>query len=335
MVGSPDTIAARMGEIMEDVGGDGFLLYPEMTRHTISLIADGVGPALQRRGLIRDGFSKSTFRENSTRVLVVLTATNDDVLTISATDAVAVMWDAVRAHGNGELSAPARTTIEIDSSAVMTLTSGRLPGVAAGFRVYSSAAEATEMTVVFQPSDEPVGIVLGPNLGRRRTGALGGVAASICARPTATTIGLIGAGAQAFTQLWAIAAVRELSSARVYSHVMTATSFAERAKAELGLIVEVVSSPRVAVSAADIVVLSTPSPQPLIEVDWLRPALMCTPLAPRGRLKANARKRWSAGPRCSCRTRRFSSSRWRVRINLGRAGGPRCRSARRADGASQ
>ncbi len=64
MVGSPDTIAAKMGEIMEEVGGDGFLLYPEMTRNTISLIADGVGPALQRRGLIRDGFSKSTFREN-------------------------------------------------------------------------------------------------------------------------------------------------------------------------------------------------------------------------------------------------------------------------------
>jgi alkanesulfonate monooxygenase SsuD/methylene tetrahydromethanopterin reductase-like flavin-dependent oxidoreductase (luciferase family) len=64
LVGAPDTIAVKMGEIMDAVGGDGFLLYPEMTRNTISLIADGLGPALQRRGLIRDGFSKATFREN-------------------------------------------------------------------------------------------------------------------------------------------------------------------------------------------------------------------------------------------------------------------------------
>jgi FMN-dependent oxidoreductase (nitrilotriacetate monooxygenase family) len=63
-VGSPDTVAARMGEVMEAVGGDGFLLYPEMTRNTISLIADGLAPALRRRGLIRSGFAHKTFREN-------------------------------------------------------------------------------------------------------------------------------------------------------------------------------------------------------------------------------------------------------------------------------
>jgi FMN-dependent oxidoreductase (nitrilotriacetate monooxygenase family) len=64
LVGSPDTVAAKMGEIMEEVGGDGFLLDPELTRHTISLIADGLAPALRRRGLIRSGYGGSTFREN-------------------------------------------------------------------------------------------------------------------------------------------------------------------------------------------------------------------------------------------------------------------------------
>jgi FMN-dependent oxidoreductase (nitrilotriacetate monooxygenase family) len=64
LVGSPDTVAVMMGEIMEEVGGDGFLLDPEMTRHTISLIADGLAPALQRRGLIRSGYAHKTFREN-------------------------------------------------------------------------------------------------------------------------------------------------------------------------------------------------------------------------------------------------------------------------------
>jgi FMN-dependent oxidoreductase (nitrilotriacetate monooxygenase family) len=64
LVGSPDTVAAKMGEIMEEVGGDGFLLFPSMTRHVISEITDGLSPALRRRGLIRDGYDSTTLREN-------------------------------------------------------------------------------------------------------------------------------------------------------------------------------------------------------------------------------------------------------------------------------
>jgi FMN-dependent oxidoreductase (nitrilotriacetate monooxygenase family) len=63
-VGSPDTVAAQMGEAMEEVGGDGFLLSPEVTRRNIAEIADGLAPALRKRGLIRDGFENTTFREN-------------------------------------------------------------------------------------------------------------------------------------------------------------------------------------------------------------------------------------------------------------------------------
>jgi len=64
LVGSPDTVAAMMGEAMEEVGGDGFLLSPDVTRRNIAEIADGLAPALRRRGLIRSGYSYDTFREN-------------------------------------------------------------------------------------------------------------------------------------------------------------------------------------------------------------------------------------------------------------------------------
>jgi FMN-dependent oxidoreductase (nitrilotriacetate monooxygenase family) len=63
-VGSPDTVAAKMGEAMEEVGGDGFLLSPTVTRRNIAEIADGLAPALRKRGLIRDGYQHTTFREN-------------------------------------------------------------------------------------------------------------------------------------------------------------------------------------------------------------------------------------------------------------------------------
>jgi FMN-dependent oxidoreductase (nitrilotriacetate monooxygenase family) len=63
-VGSPDRVAAQMGEAMAEVGGDGFLLSPTVTRRNIAEIADGLAPALRRRGLIRDGYEHKTFREN-------------------------------------------------------------------------------------------------------------------------------------------------------------------------------------------------------------------------------------------------------------------------------
>ncbi|MGF7238473.1 MAG: NtaA/DmoA family FMN-dependent monooxygenase [Frankia sp.] len=64
MVGSPDTVAAKMGEFMEEVGGDGFLVYAPTTRRTIAEFTDGLSTALRRRGLIRSGFDHTTFKEN-------------------------------------------------------------------------------------------------------------------------------------------------------------------------------------------------------------------------------------------------------------------------------
>ncbi|MGE3620530.1 MAG: NtaA/DmoA family FMN-dependent monooxygenase [Acidimicrobiia bacterium] len=63
-IGSPDTVAGQMQEVMEEVGGDGFLIGNTMTRRSIAEVADGLAPALRRRGLIRTGYSYDTFREN-------------------------------------------------------------------------------------------------------------------------------------------------------------------------------------------------------------------------------------------------------------------------------
>jgi FMN-dependent oxidoreductase (nitrilotriacetate monooxygenase family) len=63
-VGSCDTVAAQMGEVMEEAGGDGFLIYGQMERRAIAEITDGLAPALRKRGLIRSGYEHKTFREN-------------------------------------------------------------------------------------------------------------------------------------------------------------------------------------------------------------------------------------------------------------------------------
>jgi FMN-dependent oxidoreductase (nitrilotriacetate monooxygenase family) len=63
-VGTPDSVAAEMGEAMATIGGDGFMITEPLTRRNISDIADGLAPALKRRGLIRDGYGAKLFRDN-------------------------------------------------------------------------------------------------------------------------------------------------------------------------------------------------------------------------------------------------------------------------------
>lgn len=63
LAGTPDGVAAQMDEIMQEVGGDGFLITSwAVTRRRVAEIADGLAPALKRRGLIRDGYAQNTFR---------------------------------------------------------------------------------------------------------------------------------------------------------------------------------------------------------------------------------------------------------------------------------
>jgi alkanesulfonate monooxygenase SsuD/methylene tetrahydromethanopterin reductase-like flavin-dependent oxidoreductase (luciferase family) len=65
LVGTPDSLAARMGEVMEEAGGDGFLFsLPNVSRRTLAEVEDGLVPALQDRGLVRAAYTHRYFRDN-------------------------------------------------------------------------------------------------------------------------------------------------------------------------------------------------------------------------------------------------------------------------------
>jgi len=65
LVGSPDTVAGLMDEAMQEVGGDGFLIYGQpVSRQYVWEMTNGLAPALRRRGLLRSRYSHETFREN-------------------------------------------------------------------------------------------------------------------------------------------------------------------------------------------------------------------------------------------------------------------------------
>jgi hypothetical protein len=53
-----------MGEVMEEIGDDGYLVTEAITRRAISEITDGLAPALRRRGLLRGSYEHGLFRDN-------------------------------------------------------------------------------------------------------------------------------------------------------------------------------------------------------------------------------------------------------------------------------
>jgi len=116
----------------------------------------------------------------------------------------------------------------------------------------------------------PLAVMDGTWVTDMRTGASAGVATKYLARPDSETLGIIGAGRQACTQLMAMDEVMKIEKAKVYCRTCsTRTKFARNATATYGFEVEAVKSPKEAVKDVDVVVTTTPSRKPLIKVDWI------------------------------------------------------------------
>jgi FMN-dependent oxidoreductase (nitrilotriacetate monooxygenase family) len=65
LVGTPDVVARQMSDIIDEVGGDGFLITdPELTRRYIAEIVDGLVPALRKLGVVRRHYEHVMLRDN-------------------------------------------------------------------------------------------------------------------------------------------------------------------------------------------------------------------------------------------------------------------------------
>jgi len=105
-----------------------------------------------------------------------------------------------------------------------------------------------------------------------RTGAAGGLAVKYLANPSASRLGLIGAGAQARTQVAAIVKVRPITEIVVYNrHLDHARAFAEKIAAAYGVQARPAATAQEAVQGMDIVVTTTPSSSPVVQRQWVSP----------------------------------------------------------------
>lgn len=107
-----------------------------------------------------------------------------------------------------------------------------------------------------------------------RTAAVSGVATRLLAREDALELAIIGAGVQARVHLEAMAAVRRLEHARVYSRTRErAQALAREARERYPFPIEAVASAEEAVRGAAVVCTTTSSPEPVLRREWLEPGV--------------------------------------------------------------
>jgi ornithine cyclodeaminase/alanine dehydrogenase-like protein (mu-crystallin family) len=171
--------------------------------------------------------------------------------------------------------------VELAPRRRLALAEGRLADMAAsdlelgyaGVKCYAGFADGAAFVVALFAADRPelVALIEADHLGRLRTGAASAVAAKHLAHENATSLGVIGCGDQAVTQVACIrAALPALDRVVAYCRTeRNLLAFCKRVGADPA------ESNREA-AEQDIVVTITTSRDPVLRGEWLRPgALVC------------------------------------------------------------
>ena len=203
---------------------------------------------------------------------VPLYLTEEDVAELlDPADAVAAIERCFLRMAAGDVEIAPRRRLRLREGALADMAaSDRGLGIAGG-KLYAATAEGATFVVCLFDSETSalLAVIEADWLGALRTGAASGVAAKHLARRGATTLGVIGCGHQAETQVACIrAAVSSIE--RVVAYCRTPerlATFCEQTGAEPG------ESHRDA-GAQDVVVTITNSRDPVLRGEWLSPGAL-------------------------------------------------------------
>lgn len=190
-------------------------------------------------------------------------------------DVVAAVEDAFRQAGLGTaVNRPRHRASSGDT--ILHVMSAAIPALGVmGLKAYSSARDGTRFLAMLYSTEtgELLAVMEADRLGQMRTGAASAVATKYLARPDAGTVGIIGTGWQARSQLAAVACVRPVALVKCYSRdARRREAFAEEMIRELGA--EVVAAERAEEAVeAEIIITATTSSEPVLSGAWLRPGM--------------------------------------------------------------
>lgn len=146
-------------------------------------------------------------------------------------------------------------------------------GNCTGVKAYSVAnGHARFLLTVFGLDGTLLALIEADFLGSYRTGAASAVAIRNLGPQVPATVGLIGAGWQATSQVLALSRVLTIKELRVFSRNRERrVSFASEQAEQLGIGAVAVDTAEAAVRGADVVVTITTSRSPVLEADWIEP----------------------------------------------------------------
>jgi alanine dehydrogenase len=192
---------------------------------------------------------------------------------LSPADAVEAVEACFARLARGAVENRPRFRLSLDSGLLHVLAAADRELGVAGLKSYVGLRDGTRFVVVLFAADRPelLGLVEADRLGQLRTGAASAVAAKHLARPAARTLGVIGTGWQAESQVACIrAALPGIERVVVYSRSTgRLEDFCRRFGAEP-------AEYNRDAAEQDVVVTVTTSRDPVLRGEWLQPgALVC------------------------------------------------------------
>jgi ornithine cyclodeaminase/alanine dehydrogenase-like protein (mu-crystallin family) len=192
---------------------------------------------------------------------------------LSPEDAVEAIEGCFGRLASGRVENRPRFRLGLDPGRLNVMAASDLQLGVAGLKTYSVSEDGARFVVVLFATSraETLAVIEADKLGQLRTGAASAVAAKHLAKPGASSLGVIGTGWQAESQLLCLqAALPALERVVAYSrNEERLAQFCERFGAEPG---EYNRDP----AEMDVVVTITSSKDPVLRGEWLRPgALVC------------------------------------------------------------
>jgi ornithine cyclodeaminase/alanine dehydrogenase-like protein (mu-crystallin family) len=205
---------------------------------------------------------------------VTLHLSEEDVAALlSPADAVAAIEACFERMARGAVENRPRYRLGLQGGVLAVMAAADLELGFAGAKTYCAVGGGARFEVLLFHADRPelAAVIDADKLGQLRTGAASGVAAKYLARPGAASLGVIGCGWQAESQVACIRAALP-SIERVVAYCRTPEkleAFCSKVGAEPG------ESHRDA-AVQDVVVTATNSRDPVLRGEWLNPgALVC------------------------------------------------------------
>ena len=200
---------------------------------------------------------------------------DDEVSEILSMDHMLEAIESMQRHfGAGEAHNLARRKIIAPGGMLAVMGGGLFYAGVLGVKTYTVVRGKYSFQVSLYDADtgQLICYTQANRLGQLRTGATTGLAVKHLSRSDAATVGIIGTGYQAPTQLEAVCKVRNIQQIKAYSRdPQRRESFAQAMTNSLGVPTQAAETSRAAVERSDIVICIAATLEPVLEGGWLAP----------------------------------------------------------------